>query len=237
MGLNSNIVTRLPNGLSDQALDTIFSSVPFSVAGMVNWYQYFNDFMNYLGSTEWTVTNANGGTLALRDEAGGVLRITNGATNGFFVTIQKIGEAFLPAAGKQFAGRIKVRTPDATNTQIVAGLCITDTTPSDATDGIYLYKADAAAAAVLIVRKNATTGSESLALGDMANDTWFTLDLFYDGGDRLYAAVNGTMIGYLPYTTDYIPDTEITPTVLNLNGAAGASEVVDVDTLWFAQQR
>ena len=67
MGLNSNIVTRLPNGLSDQALDTIFSSVPFPSSDLVGWYQYFNDFMNYLGATEWTITNANG-FFVFRDE-------------------------------------------------------------------------------------------------------------------------------------------------------------------------
>lgn len=234
---NSNEVTRFPNGVTDQALDTIFNSVPFPVGELVSYYQYFNDFMNYLGATEWTITNASAGTVALADVAGGVLRITNGADPAMFITLQKIGEAFLPVVGKRFFARIKVRSPDVVNTQLLAGLAVTDTTPSDATDGIYLYKADAAAAAVLIVRKNATTGSESLALGNMTADTWFTLDLFYDGGDRLYAAVNGTVVGYLTYSTDYVPDTEVTPTLLNLNGAAGASEVFDVDTLWFAQQR
>lgn len=234
--LNSNIVTRLPNGLSDQPLDSIFSSVPFPTQGLANWYEYFNDFMTYLAG-EWTITNANGGTLALADAAGGVLRITNGATAAWLVSAQKVGEAFLPVIGKRFAARIKVRTPDVTNGAILAGLAVTDTTPLDATDGIYIIKDDAAATVNLIVRKNATTGSESLALGSMVNDTYFQVDLFYDGGDRLYAAVNGVMIGYLPYTTDYVPDTEITPTMFRSNGAAGSSEVLDVDTLWFAQER
>lgn len=237
MSLNINSITRYPFGVSDQALDTIFSSVPFPSGGQAAWYQYFNDFMNYLGATEFTITNANGGTLALRDEAGGVLRVTNGATAAWLVSAQKIGNAFLPTVGKQFFGRIKVRTDDVVNGAILAGLAVTDTTPLDATDGIYIIKADAAATVNLIVRKNATTGSESLALGSMVNDTFFTVDLFYDGGDRIYAAVNGTMIGYLTYSTDYIPDVAVTPTFYRDNGAAGASELLDIDTLWFAQQR
>lgn len=234
-----NAISGITRGApySDQALDTIFSSVPFPTVPLMQFYQYFNDFMNYLGATEWTVTNANGGTLALRDEAGGVLRITNGATAAWLVSIQKIGEAFLPAVGKRFFGRVRFRTPDVINGGILVGLAITDATPLDATDGIYVIKDDAAATASLVVRKDATTGSQSAALGSITADEWFTVDLFYDGGDRLYYAVNGTVLGYLPYTTAYIPDTEITPTVYRGNGAAGSSEVLDVDTLWFAQER
>lgn len=236
MPLNSNIVTRLPNGISDQPLDSIFSSVPFPAGAFANFYQYFDDFMTYLAG-EWTITNANSGTLALVDAAGGVLRISNSTDATWLVSAQKVGEAFLPVAGKRFIGRIRVRLADVVNGAMLVGLAITDTSPLDATDGIYVIKADAAAAASLILRKNATTGSTSLALGNMVNDTWFQVDLFYDGGDLLYAAVNGTIIGTLPYTSDYFPDTEITPTMYRDNGAAGASETLDVDTLWFAQER
>ncbi len=238
MALDSNIVTRLPNGLSDQPLGDIFSSVPFPSQGLVDFYQYFNDFMNYLGATEWTITNANGGTLALEDEAGGVLRVTNGATAAWLVSAQKIGNAFLPVVGKRFFGRIKIRTSDVTNGAILAGLALTDTSPLDATDGIFIIKADAAAAVLLTIAKSATAGErETLALGSMVNDTFFTVDLFYDGGDRIYAAVNGAMIGYLPYTTGFIPNIAVTPTFYRSNGAAGASEILDIDTLWFAQER
>lgn len=236
MGLNSILITRFPNGLSDQAENTIFNSVPFPTKEKADFYEYFNDFLTYTAA-DWTITNANGGTLALADEAGGVLRITNGATNGWSVSMQKVGEAFLPEVGKRFAARIRVRTPDAVNGVVQVGLAVTDTTPNDATDGIYIYKADAASPVSLIVRKDATTGSESAMLGSIVNDTWFTVDLFYDGGDRLYYAVNGAVLGYLPYTAAFIPDTEITPTIFRGNGAAGVSEVLDVDTLWFAQER
>ncbi len=109
MGLNSILITRFPNGLSDQAENTIFNSVPFPTKEKADFYEYFNDFLTYTAA-DWTITNANGGTLALADEAGGVLRITNGATNGWSVSMQKVGEAFLPEVGKRFAARIRVRT-------------------------------------------------------------------------------------------------------------------------------
>ena len=237
MALNSTSVNRYPAGLSDQAEDTIFSSAPFPTKGLVNFYQYYNDFMDYLAG-DWTITNANGGTLALRDEAGGVLRVTNGATAAWLVSAQKVGNAFLPVVGKRFFGRIKIRTDDVINGAILAGLALTDTTPLDATDGIFIIKADAAAAVLLTVANAATAGNrETLALGSMVNDTFFTVDLFYDGGDRLYAAVNGAMIGYLTYSTTYVPDVAVTPTFFRSNGAAGASEILDIDTLWFAQER
>jgi hypothetical protein len=237
MSFINNEVTRTPNGVSDQNLSSVFNSVPFGTKALVDYYQYFNDFMNYLGATEWTITNANGGTLALRDEAGGVLRVTNGATATWLVSAQKIGLAFAPTVGKRFFGRIKVRTDDVTNGGILAGLALTDTTPLDATDGIYIIKNDAAATVSLVLRKDATTGSTSLALGSMVVNTWFIVDLYYDGVDRLYAAVNGSVIGYVTYSTAYVPDTPITPTFFRGNGAAGSSELLDIDTLWFAQER
>lgn len=237
MALNDISVTRFPFGTSDQQENTPFNSVPFATKGLVNFYQYFNDFMSYLAG-EWTITNANGGTLALLDEAGGVLRVTNGATAAWLVSAQKVGNAFLPVIGKKFAARVKVRTDDVINGAILAGLALTDTTPLDATDGIFLLKADASAALVLTVA-NAAAGAnrETLALGNMVVDTWFTMDLFYDGIDRLYVAVNGAMVGYLPFTATFAPDIATTPTFFRSNGAAGASERLDIDTLWFAQER
>jgi hypothetical protein len=235
--LNDISVTRLPGGLADQQEGTIFNSVPFPTKQLANFYQYFNDFMTYLAG-DWTITNANGGTLALRDEAGGVLRVTNGATAAWLVSAQKVGNAFLPVIGKKFAARIRVRTDDVVNGAILAGLALTDTTPLDATDGIFILKADAAAAVVLTVAQAAGAGNrETLALGNMVNDTWFQVDLYYDGGDRLFVAVNGAVIGYLPFNSTFAPDTPITPTFFRSNGAAGASEILDIDTLWFAQER
>lgn len=232
--LNSIQITRFPNGVNNQALDTIFSSLPFSPP--VDFYQYLEDFMTY-AAAEWTVTETQAGaTQALTDGAGGQLLITNSAADDDAVTMQKVGEAFLPVVGKLFAARLRFKVSDATQSDLLVGLAITDTTPLDATDGIYVTKADGSTALNLIVRKDATTGSESLALGNMANDTFIIVDLFYDGGDRLYAAVNGSVVGYLPYTTAYIPDTEITPTIALVNGEA-AAKTLTVDLLWFAQQR
>ncbi len=237
MALNAISVTRFPLGVSDQQEGTIFNSVPFPTNAWMNWYEYFNDFMTYLAG-EWTITNANGGTLALLDEAGGILRVTNGATAAWLVSAQKIGNAFLPVIGKRFAARVKIRTSDAVNGAVLAGLALTDTTPLDATDGIFLIKADASAAVLLTVAQAAAGGNrETLALGNMVANAFFTMDLFYDGVDRLYVAVNGAVIGYLPFNSTFIPDTPITPTFFRSNGAAGASTTLDIDTLWFGQER
>lgn len=237
MALNAISVTRFPFGTSDQQEGTIFNSVPFPTQSLVNWYQYFNDFMAYLAG-EWTITNANGGTLALLDEAGGVIRITNGATVAWLVSAQKVGNAFLPVIGKRFAARIRIRTDDVINGAILAGLALTDATPLDATDGIFILKADASAAVVLTVAQAAAAGNrETLALGNMVVDTYLTVDLFYDGGDRLFVAVNGAVIGNLPFNATFIPDIALTPTFYRSNGAAGVSERLDIDTFWFAQER
>ena len=143
---------------------------------------YFNDFMTY-NSGDWTITTTEAGTgsatEAVTSSAGGALLLTNAAGDNDLDFLQLKGEAFTLAAGKRafFSSRFKVS--DATQSDFVMGLHITDTSPLDVTDGIFFISADGAATVDLSVEKNnsATTAS---SIATMANDTFITLSWFID---------------------------------------------------------
>ena len=146
------------------------------------YYGYFNDFMTY-NSGDWTITTTEAGTgsatEAVTSSAGGDLLLTNAAGDNDLDFLQLKGEAFTLAAGKRafFSSRFKVS--DATQSDFVMGLHITDTSPLDVTDGIFFISADGAATVDLSVEKNnsATTAS---SIATMSNDTFITLSWFID---------------------------------------------------------
>ena len=146
------------------------------------YYGYFNDFMTY-NSGDWTITTTEAGTgsatEAVTSSAGGALLLTNAAGDNDLDFLQLKGEAFTLAAGKRafFSSRFKVS--DATQSDYVMGLHITDTSPLDVTDGIYFIKADGAATIDLAVEKNNTATTAS-SIATMANDTFITLSWFID---------------------------------------------------------
>lgn len=224
--------TRYPNGVTNVAKNTPTGN--YGLPDPSDWHTYFDDF-DYYAAGNWTITNAATGTIALTDADGGVLLVTNntGATDS--ITLQKVGESFLMASGKPALFKTRIKASEATNSVLVIGLCITDTTPADATDGIFFSKADDTTSITALCRKNATTGSTSLTVGALTTD-WIELAWTYDGKSSVTIWFNGTAVGTLDGSSTYLPDTEITPTIYFANGSAGAKNL-QVDYLLAAKSR
>lgn len=231
--LIDNLVTRFPNGLVNRPVGDIFGSLKMPDPTL---YHVFNpDFDTYLAS-QWTITTTGTGTVALVDGNGGLVAITNSAADNDAVFLQTVKESFFPVVGKKTFFKTRVKVSDATQSDLLVGLQITDTTPLDATDGIYFYKADDAATVSIFVRKNATTGSTTAVVGTLTDDTFVELAWFYDGIDRLYYAFNGTIIGFLDASATYLPDVALAVSWGLQNGAA-AAKVGTFDYLFVAQER
>ena len=224
--------TRYPNGVTNVAKNAVTGF--YGLPDPTTWHSYFDDF-DYYAAGNWTITNAATGTVALTDADGGVLLITNntGATDA--ITMQKVGESFLLASGKPTVFKARIKASEATNSVLVLGLCVTDTTPIDATDGIFFTKADDVTTITALCRKNTTTGSTSLTVGALTTD-WIELGWYYDGKSGVTIFFNGTAVGTLNASSTYLPDTEITPTIYFANGSAGAKNL-QVDYLLAAKQR
>ena len=123
-------------------------------------YGYFNDFMTY-NSGDWTITTteAGGGSAseAVTSSAGGALLITNDAADNDADFFNLKGEGFKLSSSKKayFSARFKVS--DATQSDFVMGLQITDTTPLAVSDGVFFIKDDGDTNLDFIVEKNSTS--------------------------------------------------------------------------------
>lgn len=201
---------------------------------------YFNDFDTYVVG-DWTITTTEAGagsaTEALTDADGGVLLITNDAADNDADFFQKVGESFLMAAGKQAWFKARFKVSDATQSDFVIGLQITDTTPLDATDGIYFMKDDGDALLDVYCRKDATTGSTSATgIHTVVSDTYLSVAWYYDGKSSVKYYVNDVHKGTLDGSSTYLPDTELTVSFGLQNGEAVA-KTMSIDYIFAAKER
>lgn len=230
--------TRFPQGVNNVAESNPLAMFPANDPTKL--HVFFDDFDRYVVG-DWTITTteAGGGSAseALADVDGGVLLITNDAADDDSDFFQKVGESFLMAAGKKAWFKARFKVSDATQSDFVMGLQITDTSPLDATDGIYFMKDDGDANLDVYCRKNATTGSTSAtAIHTVVSDTFLSVAWFYDGVDKVYYYVDDVLKGSLNASSTYLPDTELTVSFGIVNGEAVA-KTMSVDYVFAARER
>lgn len=198
-------MSRLPFGLSTRKKNTLWGE--YTHPDETDQHLYFTDFNAY-SATDYTITVVGSSTPALVAGDGGLLGITTSASSGDSAFLQKTIASFTFETGKPmwFGCRFKVSTLATT---VVFGLQVIDTTPLDVTDGIYFLSTTATGAITGIVRKNATTGSTSAAVGSLVADTFTELGWYWDGKDTVAffqegvqkSSVTGVAANYLPDTT------------------------------------
>jgi hypothetical protein len=199
-------------------------------------HNYFNDFDTYLAS-DWTVTETGTATQALTAGDGGLLLITNSAADNDASFSQLTVASFLMETGKRAFFKCRFKVSDATQSDVQVGLIVTDTTPLDATDGIYFYKADGVATVDVFVRKDATAGSTSAAaVGTLANDTYISLGWYYDGKAAVWAYVNDVKVATLNASATYLPDAALAVSFGVQNGEAVA-KTMTLDYIFAAKER
>ena len=202
------------------------------------YHTYFNDFDTYLAS-DWTITTTEDGTgsatEALADGDGGLLLVTNAAGDNDHDFFQLVKEGYKYEAGKQLAFHMRFKTNDATQTDIVAGLQLTDTSPLDVTDGIFFLKADGAATISFIVEKNSTQSTLTLP-NSLADDTFMTLGFVYDPKDQKFHVFQNDVLAGTVVSTNAPDDEELTVSFGIQNGAA-AAKTLTVDYIGASKER
>ena len=224
--------TRFPNGITNVGEQSLFAELGQPAATI--FHTYFEDF-DYYAAGDWTVTETDAGaTQALTDGDGGLLLITNTAADNDLVSLQKKGESFRFESGKALFFEARFKVSDATQSDVVIGLQITDTTPLDVSDGVFFIKADGAATVNFLVEKNNTATTAS-SIATMANDTYIRLGFYYDGSSAVQYFVNGTYTGS-SVTTNLPDDEDMTVTIAIQNGEA-AAKTMTVDYVYVAKER
>lgn len=222
--------TRFPGGLNISRPNVFGGTLnqPYSML----FHTYENDFDNYVAG-DWTVTETQAGaTQAIIDGDGGLLRLGNSAADDDLNAIQLSKETFRFAVGKKlwFAARLTVS--DATQSDFVAGLQITDTTPLAVTDGVYFIKADGSTTINLVVIKDST--STTTAVGT-ATTSAIELAYYYNGKDAIEAYVNGVKVA-TSVTTNLPDDEDLTISFAIQNGEAAAKNL-DIDYVYVSKER
>ena len=174
--------------------------------------------------TIYTVTTVDGGA----DDAGyvssidGALKIATDDAENDGKNVQLAGEAFkLDGTTKQVYFGINFQVNDATQTDLLAGLCITDTDLlGGVSDGVYFECLDGSTDINFVLEKDSTETTSASAVGTLADATNVTLEFFFDG-TNVDAWVDGTLQTRLAVTN--LPDNEfLTPSIHFLTGEAAA---------------
>ena len=226
------ITTRFPNGVTN-----VGESSPFADMGQpaaTKFHTYFEDF-DYYTAGDWTVTETDANaTQALTDGDGGLLLITNTAADNDLVALQKKGESFLFASGKRLFFEARFKVNDATESDVVMGLRITDASPLDVTDGVFFIKADGSTSVSLLVEKNNTATTTS-SVATMADDTFITLGFAYDGASTIEYSVNGAVTG--TSVTTNLPNDEVLTVSFAIQNGAAAAKTMTIDYIFVAKER
>jgi hypothetical protein len=181
--------------------------------------KYLDDFHTF-NTGDWTITEVGaGGTEALTDGAGGLLLLTTDALDDDSIEMQKVQEGFLLASGKECYFGIRLKVSEATESDFLVGLCITDTDLIDGmTEGVYFRKDDGDAY-IDCVTETGGAETESSAVGTLTANTNVILEFYFDG-TAVNFLINGTLVA--THTAGIPATEELTLSMAYQNGAANA---------------
>ncbi len=189
-------------------------------------------------SSEFVVTLVEGGagesTIVNSATVGNSLLLTTDAAEYDGLNVQLRGEAFKIETDKPLYFGIKVTASEATNADLLVGLCETNTAllatssahaiGASNIEGIFFTKIDGGTSIVANVYKdNALTGSATYGTAFSTSATIFE---WYFDGTTLYASVNGNVVGSF---TDGFPDGDLTPSI---NFRAGSTDARTLQVAW-----
>ncbi|HUT87322.1 MAG TPA: hypothetical protein VMX15_04475 [Candidatus Heimdallarchaeota archaeon] len=170
--------------------ETLFD---WGMSDPTKWNTYFNDCHVYTAG-DWveTAVSAGIGTSATTQspEANGVWLMTGAANENDGAWYQLggtpgVSESWLWDATKKMFFKARFALSDATQSDAVFGLHITNTAPAGAiTDGIFFKTADASASLTFEVEKDSTPTSTTVAT--LANATFIEVGFYYNPNDGLF---------------------------------------------------
>lgn len=204
-------------------------------------HTWFDDFDDYTAG-EWTITETGTGTRAIGNADGGILVVTNAAADDDANFLQWSGntaagtvETYRWAANRSMWFKARLKVSDATQSDLVIGLQITDTTPLAVTDGLYFLKADGSAVLSFYATKNST--SSTVTTATLVDDTYFTVGFFWDAAlGKMQVFYNDTVVGEITSTTNMPDDEDLTISFGIQNGAA-AAKVLSLDYMLVSKAR
>jgi len=175
-----------------------------------------------------TVTNVSGTLVLAAGADGGAVVFTPAGSDNDGIQIQPTTEAFSFASKWPCYFGVKLEASDVTQSDMLVGLTITDTTAATAvSDGIYFTSVDASA--VLTAASIQTGGTSSATAATLVDATPILLEFFYDGSNLTYY-VNGSAVTTLADSAASFPDDEYLAPMLAW--LTGEGEVNTMTVYW-----
>lgn len=235
--------TRFPGGVTQARPNTTLGE--FGLPDPTAYHVWFDDFDNF-EADQWIITTTEAGAGAATEAAssadGGVLVLTNDDADNDLDFLQYSGddastaiETFKFVSGKKLWFKARFKVSDATQSDFVMGLQITDTTPLAVSDGVFFRKDDGDANLDFVVCKNGTE-TQSTAVSTVSNDTYVVVGFYYDGTtDGIQVFINDAIKATVA-TTNLVDDEELTISFGIQNGEAVAKSM-SVDYIFVAKER
>lgn len=196
---------------------------------------WFDDFDSYVAGN-WTVTETQAGaTQAITAGDGGILALVNSAADDDLNQIQWAVSTFRQTAGKKSWLKARFKVSDATQSDLLIGLYVADTSPvaSKPTSGFFFQKLDGSTSLTLQVG-SASTYSQ-LTLGTMVSDTYVTVGAYYDGYSTITGYFNEVRVGSVASTN--LPTAADNAVGIALQNGDANARTLSVDYLMVAKER
>jgi len=228
MGTPTRYTSGVTNVESKKPMGQLIIPDPTSI------HMFFDDFDKYLAS-DWTVTEVGLATQALTDGDGGQLLITNAAADNDSSSSQLVGESFTLESGKKLWFTTRIKVSDATQSDILIGLHVLDTTPiaSAPSDGVYFRKDDGDTNWDFTVRASSASVSESTGVATATTD-FMRLDFYFDGKTSIKYFIDEVHKGTAAVTG--FPTTEMSVSFSVQNGEAVA-KTLTIDWIGAIKER
>lgn len=232
--------SRFPNGVTNVTQKNTLGAM--GQLDPTKFHNWFDDFDSYAAG-DWVITTTEAGagsaTEALTSADGGALLLTNAAGDNDLDFLQWAGgsgsvyESFLFESGKKLFFKAKFQVSDATQSDVVMGLQIVDTTPLDTTDGVFFLKADGSTTMNLIVEKDSSNTSTTAAT--IADATDIELGFYYDGKSEIKVFANDAHVG--SSVTTNLPDDEELAVSFGIQNGEAVAKTMQIDYIFVAKER
>ena len=228
--------TRFTSGVGTAKKNT--NTGFYGMPDPTKWITYFNDFHEYV-SGDWTITTTEAGSGAATEalastSAGGLLLITNDDADNDLDFFNLKTEAFKFVAGKKTFFKARFAVSDATQSDFVMGLQITDATPLAVSDGVYFMKDDGDASLDFHVEKDGSDTTAS-AIATVSDATMLVAGFYYDGKSAIEYYVDDVKLG--TSVTTNLPDDEELAVSFGIQNGAAAAKTMTVDYIFVSQER
>lgn len=189
--------------------------------------------------TEWTNTLVNASTFAVTDVAGGAVLLTAGGADNDGVKLQLGSELGTAGENVSFAAQypcyfgVTLQLNDSTQSDFLAGFCVTDTTCLDGvTDGMYFRKVDASQQVSFVLEQDSV--ESATAVTTVADATNVTLEFLY-WGNSVYVYVDGVLAATIADTDANFPNDELLRLTFEYLSGEAVANTCTISKLGFIQ--